>query len=599
MYCKRYIYYNRIDLKYIRFCFPIFFMLFLFIFTIPISPAQNNSFKNNDRTTFIIDIAQYVTWKSSKKIDIYKIGILDRDSSFYNDFISFSQNKTVQEKPITVKLFHKIVDIEGVEILFLNRNTGFDIDLVYQQIKGKQILLLSENYPFHKSMINFIVVDDKKRFEMNQSRLDAEGFKVTVTFAALAVKSELDWHKIYTETEKELFEQKEKVSELNSRIEKQKEEIEKQKQILSDLMLEINTQKNRLLLYVEEIELLEDEMYEQKKISTDLMADISKKQKILETKEVLLKKMTEEVRVKELENEKQEEILNTQSKAITEQDEQIKQQKGILSKQLEQLHQQGLIINLAVALIIMFSILIYFIYRSYKIKKLSIIRLEEKNKVIKEQKKLVEEEKEKSDALLLNILPYKVAEDLKLKGYTEPEEFKNVSVFFSDFVGFTEISSQISPKNLIEELNELYTTFDNIMQKYHCERIKTIGDAYMAVCGMPIANPSHAQNITEAACQIIEYIKKRNQKSEIQWKIRIGIHSGKVIGGIVGVKKFIYDIFGDTINVAARMESNSMPMRINVSESTYNLLVDKYSFEKRDTIVVKGKGKTNMYFLVQ
>jgi len=598
MKCKWNIYHQKTNSTFATLCIILIFILISFLLA-PVLKAQNNTFSNNDRTTFIIDIAQYVTWKNSKKIEVFRIGILDRDSSFYNDFINFSQNKLIQEKPLSVKLFHKIIDIEGVEILFVNRNTGFDIDLVYQQIKGKQVLLLSENYPFHKSMINFIVVNDKKRFEINQSRMDAEGFKVTVTFAALAVKSELDWHKIYTETEKELFEQKEKVTALNQEIEKQKEEIERQQQILSDLMSEINTQKNRLLLYVEEIELLEDEMHEQKLISDKLIYDIRIKQNILEAKETLLKKMTDEVLAKELENTRQEEILNTQSKAISEQDQQINQQKSILNKQLEQIHQQSLIINLAIALIIMFSILIYFIYRSYKIKKLSIIRLEEKNKVIKEQKKLVETEKEKTDTLLLNILPFKVAEDLKIKGFTEPEEFKDVSVFFSDFVGFTEISSRITPKKLIDELNDLYTAFDNIMQKHQCERIKTIGDAYMAVCGLPNSNPLHAQNIADAACQIIKYIKERNSNYEIVWNVRIGIHSGKVIGGIVGVNKFIYDIFGDTINVAARMESNSLPMHINVSETTYKLLSNQYTFEKRGAIEVKGKGKTNMYFLVQ
>ena len=198
---------------------------------------------------------------------------------------------------------------------------------------------------------------------------------------------------------------------------------------------------------------------------------------------------------------------------------------------------------------------------------------------------------------ILNILPHKVAEDLKLKGFTEPEEFKNVTVFFSDFVGFTEISSKLQPKVIIGELNDLYTSFDNIMQKYDCERIKTIGDAYMAVCGMPIINPTHAGNMVEAAREIITFIENRNLTADIKWELRIGIHSGKVVGGIVGVKKFIYDIFGDTINMASRMESNSLPMRINLSESTYNILKDKYLFDKREPIHVKGKGQTNMYFL--
>jgi len=572
-----------------------FFIVFLLL-TAAVN-AQNQSFNNADRTTFILDIARYVTWKNNNKFDVYRIGILDRDSVFYESFSDICQNKNIQGKPISVKFFDKIVDIEGVDILFLNRNTGFDIDLAYQQVTGKQVLLLSENYPFHKSMINFIVTGGEKRFEINQARMDAEGFKVPITFTALAVKSELDWHKIYTETEKELYEQKEKVTELNISIEKQKEEIEKQKTVLSELMNEISLQKNRLLSYVEEIQSLETEMSQQKVASAKLMEEIKNKQKTLEVQKAVLKKMTKEVADKELENLKQEKILAKQTSSIKEQDGLIEEQGKALNKQLAKLHQQSIIINLAIALIVMFSFLVYFIYRSYKIKKQSIIILKEKNKVIKEQKELVEIEKEKSDNLLLNILPHKVAEDLKLKGFTEPEEFKNVTVFFSDFVGFTEISSRLQPKKIIGELNELYTSFDNIMQKYDCERIKTIGDAYMAVCGMPILNPSHARNMVEAAREIIQFIEIRNQTAEIKWKIRIGIHSGKVVGGIVGIKKFIYDIFGDTINMASRMESHSLPMRINLSESTYTILKDQYLFDKREPVHVKGKGKTNMYFL--
>ena len=559
--------------------------------------AQKPAFDNTGRTIFILDIAKYVSWKNNKKLDIYRIGILDRDSVFYESFSEICQNKNILGKIISVKFFNSIVDVEGVDILFLNRNTGFDIDLVYQQIAGKQVLLLSENYPFNKSMINFIVVGGEKRFEINQSRMDAEGFKVPVTFTAQAVKSELDWHKIYTETEKELYEQKEKVETLNASIEIQKAEIEKQKTVLLELMGEINLQKNRLLTYVDEIQSLEKEMGEQKIASAKLIDEIKFKQKALEVQKSLLDKMTKEVKEKEQENDKQDKILARQTTSITEQKGLIEEQDKALNKQLVKLHQQSVIINLGIALILMFSILVYFIYRSYKIKKQSIIVLKEKNKVINEQKKLVEIEKEKSDNLLHNILPHKVAQDLKLKGFTEPEEFKNVTVFFSDFVGFTEISSKLQPKVIIGELNDLYTAFDNIMQKYDCERIKTIGDAYMAVCGMPIINPTHAGNMVEAAREIITFIENRNLSAVIKWELRIGIHSGKVVGGIVGVKKFIYDIFGDTINMASRMESNSLPMRINLSESTYNILKDKYLFDKREPIHVKGKGQTNMYFL--
>ncbi len=208
-------------------------------------------------------------------------------------------------------------------------------------------------------------------------------------------------------------------------------------------------------------------------------------------------------------------------------------------------------------------------------------------------------EKHKSDKLLLNILPARVANDLKESGQTTPESFENVSVYFSDIVGFTKISADLEPKLLIDELDDIFTGFDNIMEKNCCERIKTIGDAYLAVCGMPERNENHAYNIVKSATEIIQYLETRNRGSEIQWKIRIGIDSGKVVGGVVGVKKYIYDVFGDTINTASRMESKSEPMKINVSEATYQVVKDKFSFIAREPFEVKGKGKMMMYFLTE
>jgi class 3 adenylate cyclase len=135
------------------------------------------------------------------------------------------------------------------------------------------------------------------------------------------------------------------------------------------------------------------------------------------------------------------------------------------------------------------------------------------------------------------------------------------------------------------------------MEKHDCERIKTIGDACLAVSGMLERNEQHAKNMVKAAMEIRQFLEERNKTSQIQWQIRIGIHSGRVVGGIVEVKKYIYDVFGDTINTTSRMESNSEPMRINVSETTYSLLKDKFTFTTREPVEIKGKGKMQMYFL--
>lgn len=259
-------------------------------------------------------------------------------------------------------------------------------------------------------------------------------------------------------------------------------------------------------------------------------------------------------------------------------------------------------------LFLIFFIIIIIRISNYRIRQKN-IRLEKivqertaeiaaKNIVLQEQKEQIEKEKAKSENLLLNTLPAKVVEELKEKGYTEPESFENVTVYFSDIKGFTDMSSGLDPKYLISKLNEIFTAFDDIMSHYGCERIKTIGDAYMAVCGLPQTNENHAELMAKAAIDILKYLEERNKTDELPIKIRIGLNSGKVTGGIVGVRKYIYDVFGDTVNTASRMESNGEAMKINVSESTYMLLKDKFNFEERPPVEVKGKGVLKMYFLI-
>lgn len=227
----------------------------------------------------------------------------------------------------------------------------------------------------------------------------------------------------------------------------------------------------------------------------------------------------------------------------------------------------------------------------------SMLKLSESYQTIKAQKEKIEEEKQKSDDLLLNILPQKVANVLKNKGYYEPELFDNVTVFYSDIVGFTELTLKIKPTDLIKELNDVISGFDIIMDKNHCERIKTVGDAYIAVCGMPTANNDHATNIINAALEVIEFLEERNKMHDNKWTIRVGIETGKVVGGIIGSNKYIYDIFGDPINMASRLESNSESMKIHISEKTYKLIKDQFVFEKRGAKLIKGKGKMKTYFV--
>ncbi len=207
-------------------------------------------------------------------------------------------------------------------------------------------------------------------------------------------------------------------------------------------------------------------------------------------------------------------------------------------------------------------------------------------------------EKKRSEELLLNILPQEVAEELMEKGFADAKHFHNVTVLFTDFVSFTSVAESMTPQQLVGELHVCFKAFDGILGKYHIEKIKTVGDAYMAVSGLPIANPNHAADVVSAAKEINEFMLKRKKElGKGTFSMRIGINSGEVVAGIVGVRKFSYDIWGDTVNIAARMEQNSEEGKINISASTYELIKDKYPCIYRGKVEAKNKGSIDMYYV--
>jgi len=208
-------------------------------------------------------------------------------------------------------------------------------------------------------------------------------------------------------------------------------------------------------------------------------------------------------------------------------------------------------------------------------------------------------ERKKSDALLANILPKYVINDLKEKGFSEPRSLENISVMFTDFVGFTKISQEISATKLISELNDIFSEFDRITENHASERIKTIGDAYMCVSGLEHSAQSPQRNLISIALRMIAFLENRNQQNELEWHLRLGIASGDSVAGIVGQTKYLFDLFGDAVNTAARMESYSEPQSINIDQKTYLALADAPDllFIKRPITFVKGKGDMQMYFV--
>ena len=238
----------------------------------------------------------------------------------------------------------------------------------------------------------------------------------------------------------------------------------------------------------------------------------------------------------------------------------------------------GLILVLLIALLI---------FRNYRIK----VRTH----------KILDRQKGEIESLLLNILPSEVANELQVYGHAIPRNYEFVSVMFSDFKGFTAIADKMSPEELIQELNTCFIAFDDIIGKYGLEKIKTIGDSYMCAGGIPTADEHHVENMVKASLEICHFIRQYNQKRNLEglesWDLRIGIHVGPVIAGVVGKKKYAYDIWGSTVNIASRLESNGMPGKVNISSSVFELIKDKYSCSYRGKINAKNIGDIDMYFL--
>lgn len=263
----------------------------------------------------------------------------------------------------------------------------------------------------------------------------------------------------------------------------------------------------------------------------------------------------------------------------------VSEQKNLEHLNEKNKNQNTLIIATATALFLI-GILAGMLYRS--------------NYFMRKSNLIIQEERNKSDLLLRNILPVETVIELKKHGKVKAQRFDSVSVMFTDFKNFTKHASNLSPEVLVMSLDYYFSFFDQIVEKYKLEKIKTLGDSYMCASGLPFPQEDHAERIVLAAIEMVNFVnvsKKLEDEQLIRFEMRIGISSGPVIAGIVGSKKFAYDIWGDTVNCASRMENNSEPGRINISEDTHRLIEDKFYFSDRGELEVKNKGKMNMYFV--
>jgi class 3 adenylate cyclase len=219
------------------------------------------------------------------------------------------------------------------------------------------------------------------------------------------------------------------------------------------------------------------------------------------------------------------------------------------------------------------------------------------NHELEQRHQQVEQQKRVSESLLLNILPADVADELRAKGIVSPKYFEDVTILFTDFVGFTLSTEKLAAEELVELLHDYFTAFDRIVARYRLEKMKTIGDSYMCISGLPARNPAHPVDTVMAAFEMLHAVEERAQSGRAaQWKVRIGIHTGPVIAGVVGINKFAFDIWGDTVNYSSRMESSGEANRINLSERTYSRVKDFFACEYRGKVLTKERREHDMYF---
>ncbi|MBI3597711.1 MAG: HAMP domain-containing protein [Nitrospirae bacterium] len=224
-------------------------------------------------------------------------------------------------------------------------------------------------------------------------------------------------------------------------------------------------------------------------------------------------------------------------------------------------------------------------------------QLTQANQELERRHQEAEKQRQVSESLLLNILPVSIAKELQAKGTVEPKYFEDVTILFTDFVGFTSSTEKLAAEDLVRMLHDYFTAFDQIMARYGLEKLKTIGDSYMCVGGLPVRNPSHPVDAVMAAFEMVRTVNEPNRPGHLpHWPVRIGIHTGPVIAGVVGIQKFAFDIWGESVNYASRVELSGVPNQINLSWRTYSRVKDFFECEYRGKVLTKDKKEFNMYF---
>lgn len=368
---------------------------------------------------------------------------------------------------------------------------------------------------------------------------------------------------ILAQSKKELKEQNDELKKMYNALTIEKANVEKEKRLL-----EIDRQE--LAKKTRELDEAVKKKHQELKMTS----------KEVESSKSLLKEKSNEVAEKEIEIKVKDANISSleEDKKIAE----LTARQSELELENKRAAQKLLIMGIALIALISLLLLFMFIHR-------------------KKAGKVLEIEKRKSDQLLLNILPHEIAEELKNTQKTQARSYDMATVLFADIKDFTSISATLKPSLLIEELDYIFGAFDNIIQKYNIEKIKVIGDCFMCVGGIPHGNETNPQDTVLAAIEMQEFMsemKKERTKTKKQiYQIRIGINTGPIVAGVIGSKKFAYDVWGDTVNIASRLETSCEPGKINISASTYEKIKDKFACVYRGKIDIKGKNGVDMYFV--
>ncbi len=351
--------------------------------------AQSSShFDNKSRAIYVLDIAKYIEWPDSSSESFFRVGVLAHDSALYNSmFIEAAIRDSLHGKKIQIKLFHREEKIRDVEVIFFKKSDGFDISKVFEMIGGKPVLMITEGYPYHMSMINFIVYDGRKKYEVNKNKILAAGLEPLELFVLSGVKSEADWSKLYEESVIKLAQEQRVVTTQRKQIKEQKEEIELQ-------LATIEKQKKEIRIQLAHLAQLNDEIEAKQKVIEQAQLKLRKQQDMMLLQQAKLDSQQVALDEQRRDMQKQREILQKQKADIEIGEREILAQKDRINQQLAKIEQQQLILYLSVIFILLLAGLGYFIYRSYKIKKQANIALEQKNTLIEKQNVEITEQRD-------------------------------------------------------------------------------------------------------------------------------------------------------------------------------------------------------------